>query len=83
MFSDIIKKTPSYIAQKELFEQPLVYTNFVTTTDGSYLPAPSIEKLKAVIDSKLNEYNEKNFIIDLVLENKVFIVLLLLLATIK
>ena len=66
MFSDVTKKTPSYIAQKELFEKPL-----------------GTEKLKAVIDLKLNEYNEKHFIIDLVLENKVFIVLLLLLATIK
>ena len=67
MFSDVMKKAPSYIAQKELFEKPLVYTSFVTTTDGSYLPAPSIEKLKAVLDSKLNEYNENNAMMDLVL----------------
>ena len=44
-----------------------MFTNFVTTSDGSYLPIPSPEKLKSVLDSKLVEYNESNAIMDLVL----------------
>ena len=36
-------------------------------SDGSYLPTPSMEKLKAVMEAKLGEYNESNAIMDLVL----------------
>jgi len=67
-FADIMKKTMgSSVSNDHLFDEPIVYTNFVTTTDGSYLPIPSIEKLKSVLDSKLNEYNENNAMMDLVL----------------
>ena len=67
MLSDISKKTFNTISCDELFTTPLVYTNFVTTTDGSYLPIPSMEKLKDVLDSKLVEYNETFAMMDLVL----------------
>ena len=67
MFRDIVKKTFSSFPPDEIFEGPLVFTNFVTTTDGSYLPVPTFEKLKIVLDSKLSEYNESNAIMDLVL----------------
>ena len=67
IFADILKKTIGSITVDELFEPPLIYTNFVTTSDGTYLPVPSIEKLKQVLDSKLNEYNESNAMMDLVL----------------
>lgn len=68
-FNEIVKKNlagPS-IPADDLFEPDNVYTNFVTTSDGSYLPIPSMEKLKSVLDSKLVEYNESNAIMDLVL----------------
>lgn len=68
-FNEIVKKNlvTTSIAAEDLFESNNVFTNFVTTSDGSYLPTPSIEKLKSVLDSKLVEYNESNAIMDLVL----------------
>jgi len=67
IFSDILKKNLGSLSAEELLEKPLVYTTFATTTDGSYLPVPSLEKLKSVLESKLNEYNECNAMMDLVL----------------
>ena len=67
MFKDVMKKNISSITIDELFESPLVYTNFVSTTDGAYLPVPSMDRLKTVLESKLNEYNETNAMMDLVL----------------
>lgn len=67
MFREVAKKTIPNISVEELFDRPLVYTTFVTTTDGAYLPIPSIDKLKSVLESKLNEYNETNAMMDLVL----------------
>ena len=69
LFTDIVKKNFSgtSVATDELFQEHNVFTNFVTTSDGSYLPVPSVERLKAVLDSKLVEYNESNAIMDLVL----------------
>jgi len=53
---------------EDLFSNPLIYTNSVTAAcDGAYLPIPSMEKLKAVLDAKLIEYNESNAMMDLVL----------------
>lgn len=66
MLKDIIKKTFPNTNLSELFEAPLVHTNF-TSTDGAYLPVPSMDQLKTVIESKLIEYNESNPIMDLVL----------------
>jgi len=69
LFNEIVKKNivgPS-ISAEDLFERNNVFTNFVTTSDGSYLPVPTMEKLKAVLDSKLVEYNENNAMMDLVL----------------
>ncbi len=52
---------------EDLFSNPLIYTNSVTAAcDGAYLPIPSMEKLKAVLDAKLIEYNESNAMMDLV-----------------
>ncbi|KAL7443397.1 hypothetical protein ACHAXH_005661 [Discostella pseudostelligera] len=69
VFNEIVTSSlvgPS-IAAEDLFEPNNVFTNFATSSDGSYLPIPSMEKLKAVIDSKLVEYNECNAIMELVL----------------
>lgn len=67
LFKDIVKKTFSSQPVEDLFSSPLVYTNFVTAAcDGAYLPIPSMEKLKAVLDAKLIEYNESNAMMDLV-----------------
>jgi dynein heavy chain len=51
----------------ELISKPNIYTTFTTTTDGAYLPIPSFERLKLVLEAKLNEYNESNAMMDLVL----------------
>jgi len=69
MLKEVVKKAIGTIpgTDEDLFATPLVYTNFATTSDGSYLPVPSNEKLKAVLDSKLVEYNESNAMMDLVL----------------
>ena len=67
MLEDTVKKTHLSSAGEDMLAPPIVYTNFVTTTDGSYLPIPSMEKLKSIVDSKLFEYNENNPMMDLVL----------------
>lgn len=47
---------------------PLVYTNFVHgSMDRAYLPLPTYQKLRHVLDSKLTEYTESNPMMDLVL----------------
>ncbi|KAK1747725.1 hypothetical protein QTG54_001688 [Skeletonema marinoi] len=46
-FTDIVKK--NLPVEEEVSERGNVFTNFVTTTDGSYLPIPSMEKLKSVL----------------------------------
>ena len=66
-FEDIMKKTNLSTTAEELFAPQLLYTNFVTITDGSYLPIPIMEKFKSVLDSKLFEYNENILMMDLVL----------------
>jgi len=48
-------------------EEPNVFTDFASSTDGSYLPLKDMAQLKSVLDSKLVEYNESNTIMDLVL----------------
>eukprot|EP00804_Cyclotella_cryptica_P025500 CCRYP_012000-RA/>CCRYP_012000-RA protein AED:0.01 eAED:0.01 QI:1390/1/1/1/1/1/4/5322/2834 len=67
--TEVVKKNlgGSSLQIDDLFQQDNVFTNFVTTNDGSYLPVPSLERLKFVLDSKLVEYNESNAIMDLVL----------------
>ena len=69
-FSEIVRRNlvgPNLSAEDLFGPDDNVYTNFVTTSDGSYLPAPSMEKLKAVLETRLVEYNESNAIMDLVL----------------
>jgi dynein heavy chain len=69
VFNEIVKSglVGPLISAEDLFEPNNVFTNFVTTSDGSYLPIPSMEKLKSVLDTKLVEYNDNNAIMDLVL----------------
>jgi dynein heavy chain len=58
------------IDEEHVWQIPRVFTNFATRTDGSYLPVPTMDKLKTVLDSKLLEYNESNAMMDLVLFNQ-------------
>ena len=69
VFNEIVKSglVGPLISAEDLFEPNNMFTNFVTTSDGSYLPIPSMEKLKSVLDTKLVEYNDNNAIMDLVL----------------
>ena len=67
IFSDVMAKSIPQTPVQEQFLSPLVFTNFVTSADKSYLPVPSIEKLKSVLEGKLSEYNEIYAMMDLVL----------------
>jgi len=67
LFVNVMKKTIGCISTDEQFSKPLVYTNFVTTTDGAYLPISDIEKLRNTLEGKLTEYNETYAMMDLVL----------------
>lgn len=58
------------IKEEALFEEPLIYTSFVSACKGhekAYLPVEDIEDLKKVLEDKLFEYNESNATMDLVL----------------
>jgi len=70
LMNDILKKSfcvSQGITPEHLFAPTNVYTSFTTTTDGAYLPIPSHDRLKQVLETKLNEYNESNAMMDLVL----------------
>ncbi|KAL7489135.1 hypothetical protein ACHAW6_014715 [Cyclotella cf. meneghiniana] len=69
LLTEVVRKNfcGSSVPTDDLFQQHNVFTNFATTTDGSYLPVPSFEQLKSILDLKLVEYNESNAIMDLVL----------------
>lgn len=71
MLGDIVKKEiENHVKMdtEKLWEQPRIFTNFAV--GPSYLPVPSLEKLKQVLDGKLLEYNESNAVMDLVLFNQ-------------
>ena len=73
MLQETVKKDIEHhmkLESDKLFETPLIFTNFATRTDGTYLEVPSMEKLKTVLDTKLLEYNESNAVMDLVLFNQ-------------
>jgi dynein heavy chain len=75
IFNKIVKSGfvgPS-ISAEDLIKPSDVFTNFMTTSDGSYVPIPSMEKLKSVLDAKLVEYNNNNAIMDLVLFKQVIL----------
>lgn len=49
-------------------EKPCIFTTFTSKeTDGAYRIVPDMTRLKAVLETKLIEYNEQNAIMDLVL----------------
>jgi dynein heavy chain len=52
------------------FETPLIYTSYVAACEGqeaSYLPVADMARLKAVLEAKLEEYNEQVASMNLVL----------------
>jgi len=58
------------IKEEQLYEEPLIYTSFVSACQGhekSYRPIEDIEVLKKVLEDKLFEYNDTNAAMDLVL----------------
>ena len=67
MCKDILKKNLPTLTENELFDGPLVFTTFASSTDGAYLPIQSMDSLKTILENKLNEYNESNAMMDLVL----------------
>lgn len=69
LLKEVIKKQLGENPDKYLGpEAPaLIYTNFANSNTGAYLPITDVAQLKRVVDSKLEEYNENNAIMDLVL----------------
>lgn len=58
------------IKEDKLYEEPLLYTSFVSAAQGhekAYLPVEEIDTLKKVLEDKLFEYNESYAAMDLVL----------------
>lgn len=67
---EIVKKTiekDARVSSEETFQEPRIFSTGVTSTDGSYLATPSMERLRQVMEDKLVEYNESNAVMDLVL----------------
>jgi len=53
-----------------IFEEPLLYTSYVTACEGheaNYLPIKSLDHLKKILENKLEEYNENVASMNLVL----------------
>jgi dynein heavy chain, axonemal len=58
------------IKEEQLFEQPIIYTSFVSASQGhekAYLATDDIDVLKKVLEDKLFEYNDTNAAMELVL----------------
>ena len=56
--------------EEAVFEEPLLYTSYVTVAMGNepaYLPITTMESLKDILERKLDDYNESNQRMDLVL----------------
>ena len=51
----------------EYMKDTIIYTHWANSSTRQYLPVPSTEHLKKVVDDKLFEYNENNAMMDLVL----------------
>jgi len=59
--------------EDQIFEEPLIYTSFVTACKGheaAYLPIKDMDELKGILESKLEEYNENVASMNLVLFNQ-------------
>lgn len=51
-----------------MFKQPVIFTTFCGPgTSSMYVAVPDMVKLKTVLDTKLQEFNESNAMMDLVL----------------
>ncbi|CAM9107555.1 unnamed protein product [Discosporangium mesarthrocarpum] len=67
MVAEVAKKHLTEF-QADMFQRPVIFTNFCGKgASTSYVSAPDIGRLKAVLDGKLQEYNESNAMMDLVL----------------
>lgn len=56
--------------EEALLENPLIFTSFISAADGhekSYLPVANLDKLRTVLEKKLEEYNENVSSMNLVL----------------
>jgi dynein heavy chain len=56
--------------EEAVFEEPLIYTSYVTVAMGNepaYLPIQGMDHLKDILERKLDDYNESNQRMDLVL----------------
>ena len=64
-----LKEFPD-VKEEAVFEEPLLFTSYVASCEGhepSYLPVADMSKLKAVLEAKLEEYNEQVASMNLVL----------------
>ena len=68
LMRDVMKKQLNIPNADDLLKNnTLIFTSFADSASGAYLPVASAEHLKAVVDTKLMEYNESNAMMDLVL----------------
>lgn len=49
-----------------MFRRPIIFTTFCGSSQD-FVAVPEVSKLKTILDSKLQEYNESNAMMDLVL----------------
>ena len=74
-FSDIrTTVTKKYFEEADIEAveaRPIVYSSFMLGGDEpTYEPAPSFDRLRAILEERLSEYNESNPVMDLVLFNQ-------------
>jgi dynein heavy chain len=65
-----LKNFPGDMKPEQLFEEPLIFTNFVSACKGhesSYMHIVDMDDLKRVLEDKMAEYNENVASMDLVL----------------
>jgi len=64
-----LKEFPD-VKEEAVFETPLLYTSYVAACEGgepNYLPVADMQRLKGVLEAKLEEYNEQVASMNLVL----------------
>ena len=68
-----MKEFPSDFKEEQIFEEPLIYTSFITLCKGheaNYQVIADMDELKIQLEKKMEEYNENVATMDLVLFNQ-------------
>jgi dynein heavy chain len=68
-----MKEFPTDYKEEQIFEEPLIYTSFITMCKGhepNLQPIADMDELKIQLEKKMEEYNENIATMDLVLFNQ-------------